>query len=214
MRLLVLLLLPSLVWGQNSQTGDLNTATIDSTVDSNNATEQVTNNYNGSGSSGGIPVNSAIAPSYMSNGQESCLRAVSGSVQSTVVGLAAGRFRVDEDCNRRKYAKLLKEFGMTVAAVSLLCQDGTVWRAMFDAGTPCPIAIRGRLVVGKQAFLRMKQNPETFVLDYRKDKDHFNTVLGIGQKDEEVNTDSRSISELYRSSRRDAEPNAGESVDQ
>jgi hypothetical protein len=28
---------------------------------------------------------------------------------------------------------------MKVAAVSLLCQDDAVWKAMMDAGTPCPI---------------------------------------------------------------------------
>ena len=54
----------------NNQDGSLNTNTVGSTVSSNNNSkdESVSNTYNGAGSSSSMPVGSAIAPSYMSNG--------------------------------------------------------------------------------------------------------------------------------------------------
>ena len=37
-----------------------------------------------------------------------------------------------------KLSKLLFDFNMKVAAVSILCQDARVFSAMAHAGTPCP----------------------------------------------------------------------------
>jgi hypothetical protein len=37
-----------------------------------------------------------------------------------------------------KLSKLLYDFNMKVAAVSILCQDSRVFQAMEHAGTPCP----------------------------------------------------------------------------
>jgi hypothetical protein len=37
-----------------------------------------------------------------------------------------------------KLSKLLFDFNMKVAAVSILCQDSRVFSAMAHAGTPCP----------------------------------------------------------------------------
>mgnify|MGYP003649359277 FL=1 len=60
----------------NTQDGSLNTNTVGSTVSSHNNSkdESVSNTYNGAGSSSDMPVGSAIAPSYMSNGMETCLQ--------------------------------------------------------------------------------------------------------------------------------------------
>ena len=42
------------------------------------------------------------------------------------------------NCERMKLSKLLFDFNMKVAAVSILCQDSRVFSAMAHAGTPCP----------------------------------------------------------------------------
>ena len=57
------------------------------------------------------------------------------------------------ECERRKKSKLLNALGMKVAAISLMCQDKTVWKSMMDAGTPCPIDG----LIGEQAKQRWKE---------------------------------------------------------
>ena len=200
---LLLLLIPVVCFAQNTQTGDLNTATIDSTVDSNNVTEAVTNNYNGAGSSSGLPANSAISPSYMVSGSESCVMSASGSVQSSIIGISAGRFFTDDKCTLRRNARVLYDFGMTVAAVALLCSDEEIWRAMFLAGTPCPVTIRGSLVVGRNNYLLLKQNPE-LIPDYAQYEAWYNMLLGLEEQTDNVEeVDNMSISERFRTSIRD-----------
>ena len=52
------------------------------------------------------------------------------------------------NCERIKLAKVLYDFGMKVASVSLLCQDSRVFEAMINAGTPCPVDGK----IGKEAL--------------------------------------------------------------
>ena len=144
--LFVLAFMPGLVHAQsNDQTGDLNTSTVNtnSTVSSNNPA--TTNNYNGAGAASRVtPPPSAIAPSYMSNGQDTCLAGRSAGVQVNVFGLSAGGYKQDLECNRRRDAKILKDLGMNIAAVALMCQKKNIWVSMFDSGTPCPLSINGK----------------------------------------------------------------------
>jgi len=184
----------------NTQTGDLNTNTQNSTVSSNNTTNSKT--YNGAGSSG-MPVTSTISPSLMSSGNDSCLRSTVGGVQLAIIGVSAGKYYQDLECNRRKDSKTLKELGMSVASVSLMCQKPKVWLAMFTAGTPCPVLANSRLVVGKNAYLVMRKNPELYIPTYEEDKDFYNTLLGIGYEVQTDDSDNRSISERFRTSKRD-----------
>ena len=184
----------------NTQTGDLNTNTQNSTVSSNNTTNSKT--YNGAGSSG-MPVTSTISPSLMSSGNDSCLRSTVGGVQLAIIGVSAGKYYQDLECNRRKDSKTLKELGMSVASVSLMCQKPKVWLAMFTAGTPCPVLANSRLVVGKNAYLVMRKNPELYIPTYEDDKDFYNTLLGIGNEIQTDDSDTRSISERFRTSKRD-----------
>ena len=158
--------------GNNSQDGSLNTNTVNSTVSSNNTTTDTStsNTYNGAGSSSEIPVGSAIAPSYMSNGMETCLQGGGSSIQTGAIGYAKGTYKEDEHCNRRRDAKVLSDLGMKVAAVARMCEDSKVWRSLFVSATPCPVIANGRLVVGKRAFLLMKMNPELYIPDYGKVK--------------------------------------------
>jgi len=206
--LFVLAFMPGLVHAQsNDQTGDLNTSTVNtqSTVSSNNPS--TTNNYNGAGAASKVtPPPSAIAPSYMSNGQDTCLAGRSAGVQVNVFGLSAGGYKQDLECNRRRDAKILKDLGMNIAAVALMCQKKTIWVSMFDSGTPCPLSINGKLIVGRAAYMTMKRNPKKFIPDYKKRKKHYDTILNIGgEETNEEDTDSGlSISERFRTSvRRD-----------
>lgn len=184
-----------------NQDGSLNTNTQNSSVNSNNNTNSKT--FNGAGSSG-MPPYSAIAPTYMSTGPETCFRGNSQALQLPTIGLSRGSYKEDPNCNRRRDAKILSDLGMKVAAVARMCQEPGVWRAMFISGTPCPIMQSGKLVVGKRAYLALKRRPELHIPDYKKQKDWYNKVLGIGetQNDQTTDTDSKSISERYRSSTR------------
>lgn len=194
----------------NAQEGSLNTSNVNSTVSSNNNTEDksVSNTYNGAGSSSEIPVGSAISPTYMSSGVDTCLKGSGGSLQTVGVGFSSGEYEVDPNCERRRDAKLLSDLGMKVAAVSRMCEDDIVWKAMFMSGTPCPLQRGGRLVVGKRAYLLMKSDPEMFVPAYGEIKRRptdtqlwFNAVLGIGvEENEEDNDDSELVSDKFRSS--------------
>jgi len=179
--LLLILMLPLLSFAadeaimadsENTQEGSLNTNTVGSTVSSNNQSEDrsISNTYNGAGSSSDMPVGSAIAPTYMSNGIETCLQGQGSSLQTGIVGITRGNYKSDEDCNRRRDSKVLSDLGMKVAAIARMCEDVHVWRSMFVSGTPCPILSGSKLVVGKRAFLLMKREPELYIPDYGKIK--------------------------------------------
>jgi hypothetical protein len=61
------------------------------------------------------------------------------------------------NCERLKLSKTLYDMGMKVAAVSLMCQDERVFKAMEMAGTPCPYMGK----IGKDATEQWKANEET-----------------------------------------------------
>ena len=189
---------------ENAQEGSLNTYHgSNSTTNSNNSTkdDSVSNTYNGAGSSSEIPLGSAITPSYMSNGMDTCLKGTGGSLQTVGVGFSSGTYDVDPECNRRRDAKVLADLGMKVSAVARMCQSTDVWKAMFISGTPCPILSNGKLVVGKRAMLVMKRQPETYIPDYnKKTKDWYNNVLNIGGEDTDEEDTTISVSAKFRSS--------------
>jgi len=203
----LLVLCTGLAVADNTQEGSLNTYNGEgSTTNSNNKTEDksVSNTYNGAGSSSEIPVGSAITPSYMSNGVETCLQGSGSSIQTGLVGISKGQYKADEECNRRRDAKVLSDLGMKVAAVARMCESLNVWRSMFVSGTPCPILSNGKLVVGKRAFLIMKTQPKVYIPDYNtKTAEWYNTILRIGKEDKETDEESDStisISDKFRRS--------------
>jgi hypothetical protein len=102
------------------------------------------------------PPPSAIAPSMMSYSQDLCTTGQSGAVQTQIIGLSAGRTVRDQNCERMKLSKTLYDMGMRVAAVSLLCQDFRVFRAMEMAGTPCPFLG----LIGEEARAAWTENVE------------------------------------------------------
>lgn len=178
----------------NEQEGDLNS----NTQNSNNNNRTTTNV--GSGAGAPTPVSTAIAPSLMSSGSDTCLQSKSGGVQLLDIGISRGAYKQDEECNRRRDAKVFKDLGMTVAAVSRMCQQIDNWKAMFASGTPCPILVRGRMVFGKNAVLAMRTNPNVYIPDYSKQQLYYDTLLGIGATNEatEQNSTSISISQRFR----------------
>ena len=134
---------------QNTQTNTSGSNTnitggYESTTTNNNDGQTNTTTTNGSD----IPVNSANSPSYSSMSQDVCSMGVSGSVSTLGFGASVGKHIRDLNCERIKLSKVLYDYGMKVAAVSILCQDERVFEAMQMAGTPCPF--EGK--IGKEAI--------------------------------------------------------------
>lgn len=189
---------PDNVAPDNNQNGDLNT----NTQNSNNNNQSTTNI--GAGAGAPTPVNTAIAPSLMSSGSDTCLQSKSGGIQVLDMGLSGGAYKQDEECNRRRDAKVFKDLGMILPAVSRMCQNVSNWEAMFISGTPCPILVAGKMVFGKNAVLAMRNQPDVYIPDYSKKKEFYDTILGIGELNEVTQTngdDNISISERFRTSR-------------
>jgi len=134
--------------GSNTQItgGYTSTTTNNNDGQTNTTTNTTTNNSTTNGSD--IPVNSANAPSYSAMSQDVCSMGVSGSVSTLGFGLSGGKHVRDLNCERIKLSKVLFDYGMKVAAVSILCQDERVFFAMEMAGTPCPF--EGK--IGKEAL--------------------------------------------------------------
>ena len=124
--------------GSNTQItgGYTSTTTNNNDGQTNTTTNTTTNNSTTNGSE--VPVNSANAPSYSAMSQDVCSMGVSGSVSGMSFGISGGKHFRDLNCERIKLSKVLYDYGMKIAAVSLLCQDERVFFAMEMAGTPCP----------------------------------------------------------------------------
>ena len=205
----------------NDITGDFSNNYEDSTVESNNTSEVI--NYNGAGSSpGSQPVMSSIAPTVMGGGgNDSCLIPRSRGLQLNIIGLSHGEMQQDPNCNRRKNARLLGlpqqvgGLGLQVSAISVMCQDATVFRSMMLANTPCPIndARTGKLLMGRNAIKKYREDPATFVVGYNLDKKFWDTLLQVGEEHDEafveVTTTKRSLSDQFRSSKRRGNTGSG-----
>ena len=124
--------------GSNTQItgGYTSTTTNNNDGQTNTTTATTTNTTTTNGSD--VPVNSANAPSYSAMSQDVCSMGVSGAVSTLGFGASVGKHIRDLNCERIKLSKVLYDYGMKVAAVSLLCQDERVFEAMQMAGTPCP----------------------------------------------------------------------------
>jgi len=217
--LLILLVSPAYA---NDVNGDFSNNYQDSTIDSNNDTTNNTTNNNGTGAGSPAPVMSSIAPTVMGGGgNDSCLLPTSTGIQVTMFGVSSGTMEQDDYCNRRKNARLLGApqqvggLGLQISGISILCgsPDGAVFKSMLLANTPCPIVdiITGKILMGKNAVNKYRENPEVFIVGYADDKLFWDTILRIGEDitDEQNkakvtnNSNSLSLSEQFRSTRRD-----------
>lgn len=177
----------STVTGDGSLSGDLSTYTgPGATVDSFNNTT----NYNGAGSSPGSmptpPVPTASAPMMAGGGgNDSCLIPDSSGVQISIIGVSRGKMTQDPECNRRKDSRLLGTpqavggLGLQVAGIGLMCQSAPVFKAMALSSTPCPITdiVTGKILVGRDAYVRMRQEPEVYVVGYAAEKHFWDSFL-------------------------------------
>jgi len=123
--------------GSNTQITGGYTSTTTNTY-SGGQTNTTTNSTTSTTNGADVPVNSANAPSYSAMSQDVCSMGISGSVSTLGFGVSGGKHVRDLNCERIKLSKVLYDYGMKVAAVSLLCQDERVFEAMLMAGTPCP----------------------------------------------------------------------------
>ncbi len=117
-------------------TGGYESAT---TYQSGSSSNSTTTNSTDNTTNQKTATNTASAPSMSVYGQDSCVIPLSMGITTIGVSLSTGNYYIDEECSMRKKVKLLSFLGMKVASISLLCQDKKVWKAMMNAGTPCPI---------------------------------------------------------------------------
>ena len=198
--------------------GDFSNNYEDSTVSSNNNTDSTTNNYNATGAGEAAPVMSSIAPTVMGGGgNDSCLLPTTSGLQLSLFGYSQGTMKQDEYCNRRKNSRLLGTpqqlggLGLQVSGISIICDDPNVFKAMILASTPCPImdVVTGKLLMGKKAVDKYRENPDVFIVGYEGNKKFWDKLLRIGEdltdetiKQTNTSRDNRSLSERFRSTRR------------
>jgi hypothetical protein len=96
---------------------------------------------------------------------------------------------------------MLSSLQLKVAAVSMLCQSTEVFKSMLLAGSPCPFISNGRLVAGKRGLMLIKQKPELYIPDYKENRKYYDGILQIGEVSEDVEEDSMSISDKFRSTK-------------
>jgi hypothetical protein len=196
-------------------TGDLNTnsGNNDSVIGSNN--NDSTTNYNGAGSAPfSTPVPTAAAPTVMGGGgNDSCLIPTQSAFQISIFGRAEGSMEQDPECNRRKDARLLGTpqeqggLGLQVSGISVMCDNPEIYKAMALASTPCPIYSieTGKLLVGREGYLAMRDNPHVYVVGYAQDQSFWDTFLMMGEELPDVlpqESSGPSLSERFRRSRR------------
>ena len=202
--------------------GDFSNNYEDSTVSSNNNTDSTTNNYNATGAGEAAPAMSAIAPTVMGGGgNDSCLLPTTSGLQLSLFGYSQGTMKQDEYCNRRKNSRLLGTpqqlggLGLQISGISIICDDPNVFKAMILASTPCPImdVITGKLLMGKKAVDKYRENPDVFIVGYEDNKKFWDKLLRIGEdltdetiKQADIGGDTRSLSERFRSTRRGLQP--------
>jgi hypothetical protein len=105
------------------------------------------------------PPPAANAPAISAFSTDVCSVPISGSVSTTIIGVAGGTVVIDENCQRIKLARALNDLGLKVSAVSILCDDIRVWEAMEHSGTPCPI---GGAVGDSARFAWFMLHPQRF----------------------------------------------------
>ena len=155
--------------GSNTQItgGYTSTTTNNNDGQTNTTTSTTTNTTTTNGSD--VPVNSANAPSFSAMSQDVCSTGISGSVSTLGLGISAGKHVRDLNCERIKLSKVLFDYGMKVAAVSILCQDERVFHAMIQSGTPCPY--NGKIGVAAldewKKYDKLRPDYERYVADLK-----------------------------------------------
>ena len=92
------------------------------------------------------------------NTSNNCAMALSGGLQTFSIGVSGGKRYIDQTCELIVLSRTLHSFGMKVSAISLLCTDERVFKAMFLSGTPCPV--EGKIGDVAKKLLAEKYNYE------------------------------------------------------
>jgi len=153
-----------------------NDTTINSTADNSNTNTNVNTSDSNITQEVISPPPSAIAPSIQSGGNDTCTVSYSAAVQTQILGVSGGGHIRDMNCERLKNSKTLYNMGMKVAAVALMCQDESVYKAMEMAGTPCPY--KGEIGATAQAL--WDNDPDRIPVDDGKEKNDTTTALTVG----------------------------------
>jgi hypothetical protein len=161
-----------------STSTNTNNNTNNTTIDSTTKNTNTNVNTNDSNITQEVisPPPSAIAPSIQSGGNDTCTVSYSAAVQTQILGVSGGGHVRDLNCERLKNAKTLYNMGMKVAAVALMCQEETVYKAMEMAGTPCPYMGE----IGATAQALWDNDPERIPVDDGKEKNDTTTAITVG----------------------------------
>jgi len=84
-----------------------------------------------------IPVSSAYA-APLTSADDTCMGSTSAGVQAMGFGISLGSTWRDEDCVRRKDARMFYNMKMTDIALARMCQKGDNRAAVEAAGSVCP----------------------------------------------------------------------------
>lgn len=142
---------------------------------SSSNTTSTTNNTTNTGET--RVTSQSSAPSMSAMSQDLCVVGMAGGISTFGLGISAGTYRTDENCERIKLSKVLNDLGMKVAAVSILCQDPRVFFAMEQSGTPCPF--EGK--IGKAATQQWSKYNKL-----RPDYDIYTKRLKVVQKADKI----------------------------
>jgi len=132
------------VSGANSSTsitGGYESATTYQSGSSSNSTTNSTSTSN-------IRSAPMTANSPGMNTSNNCAMALSGGLQTFSIGVSGGKSYIDKTCELIALSTALRNSGMKVASISILCQDPRVFKAMFNSATYCPV--EGQ--IGKAAY--------------------------------------------------------------
>lgn len=95
----------------------------------------ITSQSTGSDLSKNVP--NVFIPS-LSNVPETCAISHSGGGVVSGFGFGVGHTRVEKECSRRMYARLIAALGDPLAAKNVICSNEEVREAYKAAGNPCP----------------------------------------------------------------------------
>ena len=98
------------------------------------------------------------------NTSNNCAMALSGGLQTFSIGVSGGKSYIDKTCELIVLSRTLNSFGMKVAAISLLCSDERVFKAMFLSGTPCPVESK----IGNEAKKLLAEKYDYQIPTYEK----------------------------------------------
>ena len=160
----------------NDTINSTSNSTSNNTNNNNNTNTNTNNNKSDITQKVESPPPSAIAPSINNSNSDVCTVGFSAAVQTQILGFSGGGNVRDLNCERLKLSKTLYDMGMKVAAVSVMCGDARVFRAMEMAGTPCPY--EGK--IGAEAQALWDENPDQKPTEIEQETRRNDVLKGIG----------------------------------